>query len=564
MIYLVRKSVLGSGDELQDLDFDVNSLTLGSGDDCSVNLDQLFEAVISIKAINENTAKYECNENISLIVDGSESKKGKLIKGKTYQLGVYDIEIINTPAGFDFAINIIQSKRKSIHPKKRFHIDSKKSKFSVRKISYLLFFLILLIFLIVPYLGFQDKKISQTLDNFHLPDDSLWSSGPMAMAHRIPEIGDDCQVCHLKPFEKVQDKQCLDCHKNLGDHVSNIHPATDKFSEFLCENCHKEHNEPTHLTRTDNKLCIDCHKEIESYSGGSLENNKVQSVTGYTKIDHPDFRLSLIVPELINGSYEWKKSRPMFNQSNLPKEESNLKFSHTVHLDKEMVQDKISGEPLVCKNCHQLKSDEEHFVPITMDKDCRSCHQLTFDVYNPDLELPHGNLRAATVMLQAHFIREFTDPILRKNRSSKKIRRIPGKHTNEADCSGTGLDCGRVEALKEAEYQFSNSGCVTCHEVTDYENGDLLSRWDVKPIKINEDWYSKATFDHVSHLSVKGQNEQQICLSCHNVKLSDTSADIAMPQTDKCLECHAQNEQQSVELTCTRCHQFHFIKDDGE
>ena len=109
MIYLVRKSVLGSVDELQDLDYDVNILTLGSNDDCSVILDQLVDAVISIKGISETEAKYECNDNITITLNGEESKKGRLIIGQIYQLSIYDLEVIKSPAGFDFALNINQS-----------------------------------------------------------------------------------------------------------------------------------------------------------------------------------------------------------------------------------------------------------------------------------------------------------------------------------------------------------------------------------------------------------------------------------------------------------------------
>lgn len=558
MFYLVRKSVLGSYDEFQDLDYDVDVLTIGSSDKCSVVLDELFEAEIVIKAVNNTEAKYECIDETVMKRFGEESTSGIIKFGHTYQLGVYDIEVIKTPAGFDFAINVIRSKRKTVRQKKRFQIQASHSNFSLRSISYFVFILIVLLFLVIPYYGSQDESLSKTLKKLPIPSDVSWSSGPMAMAHRIPEIGDNCQVCHVKPFEKVQDKQCLDCHQNLGEHVTKHHPATDEFSQFLCENCHKEHNEPTRLTRTDDALCIDCHQEIDKFT---LSNkNNVQSVTGFNKTDHPYFRLSMINPVLVDGHFQWVNSRPVFDLNKPANEQSNLKFSHNVHLDKEMVQDETTGQSLTCHNCHQLKSDKEHFEPITMDKDCRSCHKLTFDVFNPDLELPHGNLRAAAVMLQAHFIREFTDPDLRNKRAAKKIRRIPGKHSNEASCVGTGLDCGRIEALKEAEFQFTKNGCITCHEVSEYENSDILSRWFVKPIKINDDWYAKATFDHVSHLSVKGQNEQQICLSCHDVMLSENSMDIAMPQTEKCLECHEQGEIKSVELSCTRCHQFHFIK----
>ena len=561
MFFLVRKSVLGSLDELQDLDFDVKELLIGSSDSNNVILESLEDGILSIKALDSSNAQFSCTDELKISLGEKSAKSGKLKQGVIYQLGVYDLEVIKPPSGFDFAINVIHSKRKSKVKKQQFVLETKKSPISIRTISYLAFIAIISLFLIVPYFGFQNPSIKEKLDQLPIPTDRAWSSGPLAMAHRIPEIGDNCNVCHVKPFEKVQDKQCLSCHQNLGEHVANNHPAVAELDQFLCENCHKEHNEPLQLTRTDDALCIDCHSNIENFSkNDSNDEITVRAVNGFNSENHPPFRLSMVEPVFENGLYDWKDSRPMFDPGNPLKEQSNLKFSHQVHLDEEKVQNESTGDQLVCASCHQLKDDQEHFKPITMDKDCRSCHKLTFDVFNPDLELQHGDLRTATVMLQAHYIREFTDPELRNKRARKKIRRVVGQHTNNQNCQGTGLDCGRAEALKEAEFQFTKSGCITCHEVTDNKSDDVLSKWFVKPIKINTDWYSKAKFDHVSHLSVKQKNEQEICLTCHEVENSDVSSDIAMPQRNKCLECHQQDQHNSVELSCIRCHEFHFEK----
>jgi predicted CXXCH cytochrome family protein len=559
MFILVRKSVFGSNEEYQDLDFDVNELIIGNADNAHLNLEEIANGSITIKPKNEGKAKFSCSNEIEVQTESKLTTTGVLQKGYIYQLGVYDLEIIDVPAGFDFALILSRSNRKSSVDKKKFKIEASKSKTNLRLISYLLFFSIFVIYLLIPYLNFTHSNIKEKTKELPLVTDKSWLSGPMAMAHRIPEIGDDCQVCHVKPFEKVQDEQCLSCHQNLGEHVNAQHPAVEQIDQFLCENCHKEHNEPAQITRTDDTLCVNCHKDINKYeTQESLKKNPVQIVTGFDSQNHPPFRLSLIQPNLVNGSYEWKNKRPKFEVNNILVEESNLKFSHKVHLDPEQVQDELTGQVLVCSNCHQLKDDKEHFEPITMDKDCRSCHKLSFDVFNPDIELPHGNLRAAFVMLEAHFIREFTDPELRQKRSRKKIRRIPGKHSNNATCKGSSLNCGRQEALKEAQFQFTQSGCITCHEVTTNKTNELMDKWFVKPIKINQDWYSKARFDHVSHFSVKNKDSEEVCLSCHKVEESDDSKDIAMPQRKKCIECHQKGVQSSVELTCIRCHEFHF------
>jgi predicted CXXCH cytochrome family protein len=553
MFYLVRKSVLGSQDEFEDLDFEVDELSLGSETHNTVVLDDLPIGVLSLRLARGGKVRFNCSEQLSLKENNHELTSGVLKAGKTYRFGHFDIEIIKCPAGFDCAIGITQSSRKAKGAQDRYQIKGSKSRINLRSLSYLSFIGIIVFFLILPIYApidwFTHKIIS----------DNSWSSGSLAMAHRIPEIGDDCKTCHVKPFEKVADEQCLACHRNLADHVANNHPAVDELERFICENCHKEHNEPARLTRTDDALCIDCHQKIKQLSDVS-NNRDTKDVTGFDVDTHPQFKLSLIQSYLHNGVYQWRTVRLRSVADKLVEENSNLKFSHKIHLDGDLVQHELSGESLNCDSCHQLKNDGEHYQPISMDKDCRSCHQLNFDAFNPDLELPHGDLKAAMVMLQAHYIREFTDPNLRSKRSRKKIRRIPGKHSNNASCEGTGLDCGRREALTEAEFQFNNSGCITCHEVRENDSNELLDKWLVKPIKINDDWYSKARFDHNSHFSVKKYDRQEICLTCHDVQFSDDSKDIAMPKQKICLECHQQGQKNNVELKCIACHVFHFTE----
>ena len=118
-----------------------------------------------------------------------------------------------------------------------------------------------------------------------------------------------------------------------------------------------------------------------------------------------------------------------------------------------------------------------------MDDHCRSCHGLSFDVFDPDIELPHGEVRAAVTAMEAHFIREFTDPVLRAERAQEKPRRVPGKRTAAIVCEGSGLDCGRAEAMKEAAYQFTESGCITCHEVTDSGLANIMTGFACIPQK---------------------------------------------------------------------------------
>jgi hypothetical protein len=59
-------------------------------------------------------------------------------------------------------------------------------------------------------------------------------------------------------------------------------------------------------------------------------------------------------------------------------EQSNVKFSHNQHLDPDRVLRRGDSKPLNCADCHRLEPDGEHFEPITMEKDCGSCHSLAY------------------------------------------------------------------------------------------------------------------------------------------------------------------------------------------
>ena len=309
-----------------------------------------------------------------------------------------------------------------------------------------------------------------------------------------------------------------------------------------------------HIVDRDKGLCTDCHAEpgrwnVEGASG-------MGAVSAFSASQHPPFRLALLQPEGPGAAHGWRVERSIWTGDEVLQERSNLKFNHQVHLDPDKVRDEGNSGALVCSTCHTLREDDEHFEPVSMDLHCRSCHALNFDVFEPDLELPHGDTRAAIVAMEAHFIREFTDPELRSERAMQKPRRVPGKRDAAATCSGTGLDCGRAEAMKEASYQFAETGCITCHEVTDTGLADIADRWFVEPVKITTDWYPYARFNHSSHLSLAGGSEQELCISCHDAAASRVSTDALIPARDGCLQCHDDDKGDTL-VDCVSCHEFH-------
>ncbi|MFK8021396.1 MAG: cytochrome c3 family protein [Pseudomonadales bacterium] len=558
MQYLVRKEVSSSQSEFEDLDYDAKELSFGSDDRCLVSLGLPAGCQLVIRKTGDGKASYRADKGLSVSCNDEASSKGSLSLGDTLVVEGYELSLVAAPMGFDLAIQV-QSSGALTAAKPRFATDLAQSAISVRVIGYIALALILVFFLVLPTVGLFDEDVSKSLRDLPIPSDNSWSSGPLIPAHRIPEIGDNCQTCHVQPFQMVQDQQCLACHRDLKDHINLDVHKVHEFAEFRCASCHRDHNEPAQIVRTDDGLCVDCHAEIDRFDIKSVADADVRSkpVTGFADGAHPAFRYSMLTPKGKGGSMGWEIERPSLPHSELV-EKSNLKFPHDLHLDPEKVQLQNSGEPMQCNNCHQLQDDGEHFAPVSMDKDCRSCHSLTFDVFDPDIELPHGDQRSAIVAMEAHFIREFTDPVLREQRAATKPRRVPGKREGRAACQGTGLDCGRAEALKEAEYQFANTGCVTCHVVVDTGASDISDRWYIQPIKISNDWYTRSDFDHQSHLALAGENERAVCESCHAVADSSLATDISIPEIGNCLQCHDTSTHDTVALDCVGCHGYHY------
>ena len=486
-----------------------------------------------------------------LSLNGESKKSGVFNPGDVIECQGYTIECVQAPAGFDAAIRISGGQEAPVIPPE--NLEFERAAWGLRSSSWFLVAVVAIVFLAIPLAGVFDKNLAQQLRETPLPDDALWSSGPLASAHRTVGIADDCDSCHEKPFVMVEDSSCLQCHRNISEHVDlNIHDP-ELFAGERCASCHREHNEPAMIVSRDNGMCTDCHSDAMQWEKPGW--NHMQSVSAFTDEGHPEFRYSFLRPKGPNGAHGWETERAALDEN--PQETSNLKFNHAVHLDVDKVQDEGTGEALVCESCHQVEQAGEHFVPVTMDNNCRSCHSLSFDGIWPDLELPHGDLRAALVAMEAHYIREFTDPEFRKARAPRPQRRVPGKRFDAATCEGDGLSCGRDEALKEAQYQLAESGCVTCYEVTDTSASNLLDRWTIAPVRIATDWLPASRFDHVAHMALdQSKDTPELCMECHEANGSEVSTDVLMPEEGICLECHSEDHNDS-ELGCIGCHGFH-------
>lgn len=545
-LLLRRRSGDGQGETL-DHELSGGTLRFGASARCDFQLPGLQEEV-RVSDAGDGVLGLSCRRE-ALKLDGAVVRSCRLAAGEEVHAGGYRFRVFSAPTGFDAGLEIAGDANyisaltadveRGIRP------------WSPRSVSWLAGGLILLVFLLLPFLAMDNAAVARFTALPGIPDDRHWSSGELSSVHRAAGVADDCSACHGKPFEMVRDGVCTDCHQRIREHADVHDFAGLDLAADRCAGCHREHNEPARLVRRDNPLCADCHASPQEWR----DDSELQAVHAFSAEGHPGFRISQWVPEGDGGAHGWTLRRTRAAPETLT-DESQLKFNHAVHLDSEKVQTPNTRESLECASCHVPKDSGEHFEPVRMDAHCRDCHSLNFDPFDPEIELPHGNTRAAFEAMEAHFIREFTDPELRAERSMQKPRRLPGKRMGAASCEGSGLECGRREAASEAQYQFAETGCVTCHQVRDTGADEPIDRWFVHPVKLTTDWYSQSRFSHQSHLSLAGRSGDGVCLDCHAADGSVDATDVLIPAQENCLACH-DAQKQSVAVDCVGCHQFH-------
>jgi len=388
-----------------------------------------------------------------------------------------------------------------------------------------------------------------------VPTDRLWSTGPLLPAHQLA-IGDDCATCHTTLFARVQDEACAKCHEKISDHVTLERTQLLALDTHRCATCHLEHNEPASLIVRADSLCTDCHENPDAWR----PHAELDPVTGFAESTHPKFAAHLLkATESDAGTglvFDWNVHIESVAGAG---EESHLKFPHDVHLDGARVQNPTSGAPMGCTDCHALSPDQEHFLPITMEAHCRSCHDLKFDPEDPTRELPHGNTRDAILTIEGHFMSKYADPNAVRREDTR--RRLPDRDQESDNCTAGIYACGTQRTEREAVNQFTRRGCVTCHDVNDNGSDDLTTRFQVYPVRLQGDYFPVARFDHVSHLTQRDASGDAACLTCHAADTAQTSEVLLVPDVDNCVECHGDTTiSDKITLQCVDCHAYHPLK----
>lgn len=535
--------------EAQDFEGETRAVNIGSAADRTIQLlGRSVGARHATIAAFGSKLKLSCARGRRVHVNDKEVRSAALALGNVILIAGHRLQLINPPAGFDLGVEVrLNEAADASEFETAFRTDLDQTWLSKRGGAWILAILTLSVALLIPL-----RTVILHREGAHVPagvpDDALWSAGPLIPPHELA-VGRNCSACHQEFFVRVQDIACRQCHQPILDHVAKQDLALAHLGTGQrCAQCHAEHDgEASLLAIRQDGLCIACHGKSKDLFG-SLP---MQTVSGFAPGGaHPAFSVTL-----------QNQREPLATAQ----EHSNLKFSHTQHLDATRVTRAADGGALGCRDCHNLERNGEHFMPITMERNCASCHPLTFDQGNPSRELPHGKPLEAMYVIEDYFARKYSgDPRLPLARpAAAPLRRLPDRDkAAEApldSCAGAGYLCASRRAAAEIENQFSGRGCVSCHTVTQDPNAkDIHDRFQVLPVHLSYEYFSAARFNHRQHAIQKNLLGDEACGSCHNARSSTQSTDVMIPDVNKCLECHRDRyERDKVTMQCVSCHAYH-------
>ena len=552
-----------------------DTVSIGSAAECTIHLPGADIAPVHahLEVVGERL-RLRCTRGNRVSVAGKRLQTALVGVGETTEVGQHKLRMLPTPAGFDAAVEILANAAGAADAEGAFRTDLSQTWLSMRALSWALLLLVLAAALLTPLWAIHQHRQHQ-VSIAGLPDDRLWSSGPLTPAHAHVTAG-KCDACHTDLFGRVPDVACQSCHRDTHEHVSQAHRASLSLNDNRrCGECHREHlDEQARAIGKNDDLCLSCHTD----SHRQLATLKIKAVTGFGGTgSHPafDVRLSKLVNyEALGGDPMWRSySAPLKSAQ----EESNLEFKHVDHLDSHKVRRLDTGEALGCADCHKLNSGDL-FTPVTMAGTCVSCHELVFDASSPDRQLPHGRTKDAMGVIEDYFNKKLTDPPPKVHRELKVPLPDHAQDLSpdfEAEpCHETAVLCARSRAKAAIDFQFTKVGCKLCHVVDVTPNEDIHEQYHIRPVRLGSDYFPDLKFSHKGHEVMGSLSGDAACESCHGARKSDSARQLLLPDIDKCQTCHrdlknadavstgatvaSRDERNNVVVVqCISCHDYH-------
>lgn len=539
---------------VRDRDLDKPALTIGRAAENDIHLPDL--------AVDPSHARLEAKGGGRLLaealgtlgfgLDGVSTMRAEIdpAKGAELRFGTYDLTVSREADGTPL-VTIAQLESQdagaATDEKKSFSLASVMP--GKRAMSWILALMVLAVFLAVPIASnlLRDPAAKATVIG-----DGSWSAGKLSVAHHALE--QNCEACHVKPFEPVQDKACVTCHRSVHDHANPARLAIARAeaplgTRFLwsvahtfgkpgpgaCTDCHTEHEGAGRMELAAQEMCSGCHATLKD----TLADTKLGDAGDFGTL-HPQFRPA--VP-LTLGSRELTQVSLDKN----PRERSGLAFPHALHLSRmggvARMAASIGAEKgygangMQCRDCHRPTEDGVRFLPIDMERDCETCHSLAYDkVGGTFRKLHHGDVDQMVADLS----------VAGGRGAIVTGRKRPGEYAAGGayyarftrPASGAGL----------ASQALSRDGiCGECHTPS-FADGRL----GVMPVTQVSRFMPHGWFDHKPH-------RQEKCTSCHAAEKSNSSSDLLLPGISQCRTCHLGEDAMKAKVpsSCAMCHGYH-------
>lgn len=383
--------------------------------------------------------------------------------------------------------------------------------------------------------------------------DASWSTGALSSVHHGLE--DNCEACHVTPFQPVQDATCLTCHEGIADHARDnrmadgrpapsgsdallwdIAQAFNKPGPGACSDCHTEHEGADRMEPTAQAFCSDCHNTLDA----RLTDTALGNARDFGEL-HPEFKVAVLPTR---GATRAVRT----SLADEPADFNGLRFPHDVHLDRTSGVTRMAqrlgraagyGAALECSTCHTPTADGTRFLPVDMEEDCEACHSLVYDQVGTTFRsLSHGDIDQVEADLLA------ADRAPRRPVTTGRMR--PG------DFAEGGIYYGNFSRISPAMLRntaMSEDGlCGECHLPGNARNGALA----VAPVTQRSRYMLHGWFDHAAH-------EQEDCASCHAADSSDAASDLLLPNLASCRDCHLGEASREAEVPsgCAMCHSYH-------
>ncbi len=543
-----KKGAVSHSDET----FGGNALTIGRAAGQGLFLSDVSVALEHARIVPVKGGRFRVESQIAVgvRVDGKLQQSAGAGYGSRIEIGPYVIRIVRPPSGYEAAVEVEKVEVASEASAGKFANRAFRLSdtwLGKRGVSWLLFIGVLTIGLLIPVMGNLFDAQRKLRDIPLVPDDSLWEAGTLQSAHHY--FGEDCNSCHLKPFQRVNDEACVSCHSKTLAHADPEFFALPELEDTACGICHRDHNGLDGLVRQDQALCQDCHDDLDSTTAGKTALANAHDFGA----NHPQFKVELAAwaPD---GSYQPRRE-PL--DSPTLSEDSNLKFPHDVHLNPDGINSPTRGKTsLDCESCHRPEAGGAKMQEVNFESMCQDCHRLGFDAQAPDREVPHGEVAEVLYMLEEYYANralvggydDVTAPAVVRQ------RRRPGERLSRAQTQEA-LAWARSKSRRVGQDLFEGRACGVCHYVDQTGEGEMLG-WDIAPTRVAGVWFPKSYFTHASHTTMA-------CADCHtDVRSSSSSDDVNMPAIEVCQACHGgENERGKVASTCVSCHKYHIFED---